>query len=115
LKHILTRRSQGTWQPDYELVNNLCRSMEVLCRKAAVGVFTPHDLRRTCITNWAKKLPIQTVQYLAGHSDIATTRKYHLSIQASDLCIARQVQSDLLTQIDELLTNSGQKRVFGEP
>jgi integrase len=81
LKHILRRRSEGTWQSDYEIVNNLCRSMEVICRRAKTELFTPHDLRRTCITNWAKKLPIQTVQHLAGHSNMMTTRKYYLSVQ----------------------------------
>jgi len=99
LKHILRRRAQGTWQPDYELVNNLCRCLEVICRRAEVKFFTPHDLRRTCITNWAKKLPIQTVQHLAGHSNMMTTRKYYLSVQNSDLEAARKLQSKLMTQL----------------
>ena len=34
-------------------------------RPAAVKPFAVHDLRRSCITNWAKKLPIQSVQHLA--------------------------------------------------
>jgi hypothetical protein len=33
----------------------------VICRRANVKYFTPHDLRRSRITNWAKRLPIQTV------------------------------------------------------
>jgi integrase len=99
LKHILRHRAQGTWQPDYELVNNLCRSLEVICRRAEVKFFTLHDLRRTCITNWAKKLPIQTVQHLAGHSNMMTTRKYYLSVQNSDLEAARKLQSKLMTQL----------------
>ena len=98
-KHILKRRSEGTWQPDYEIINNLIRSMEVICRWTNVEFFTPHDLRRSCITNWSKKLPIQTVQYLAGHSNIATTRKYYLSIQKSDMKTARDIQSELITKL----------------
>ena len=99
LKHILNRRSQGTWQLDYELVNNLTRSLEVICRKAEVEFFTPHDLRRSCITNWAKKLPIQVVQHLAGHSNMTTTRKYYLSVQKSDLKVAREIQSKLMAKL----------------
>lgn len=99
LKHILSRRSQGTWQPDYELMNNLTRSLEVICRKAKAEFFTPHDLRRSCITNWAKKLPIQTVQHLAGHSNMTTTRKYYLSVQKSDLKVARDIQSKLMAKL----------------
>ncbi len=99
LKHILRRRTKGTWKSDYEVVNNLSRSMEVICRRAKVEFFTPHDLRRTCITNWAKKLPIQTVQHLAGHSNMMTTRKYYLSVQNSDLEAARKLQSKLMTKL----------------
>lgn len=99
LKHILRRRSEGTWQPDNEIVNNLTRSLEVICQRAEVEYFTPHDLRRTCITNWAKKLPIQTVQQLAGHSNMTTTQKYYLSVQKSNLKVARELQSKLMTKL----------------
>lgn len=99
LKHILRRRSEGTWQPDNEIVNNLTRSLEVICRKADVEFFTPHDLRRSCITNWAKKLPIQIVQQLAGHSNMTTTQKYYLSVQKSDLKVAREIQSKLMNKL----------------
>jgi len=98
-KHILDRRSRGTWQPDYEIINNLTRSIEVFCRRANIEYFTPHDLRRSCITNWAKRLPIQTVQFLAGHSNITTTRKYYLSVQNSDMETARDIQSKLMTSL----------------
>ena len=98
-RHILRRRSDGTWQPDYEIINNLTRSMAVFCRWARVDYFTPHDLRRSCITNWSKRLPIQTVQHLAGHSNICTTRRYYLSVQSSDMETAREIQSKLVTSL----------------
>jgi integrase len=98
-QHILKRRSEGTWQPDYEIINNLTRSMETFCRRSCGDYFTPHDLRRSCITNWSKRLPIQTVQHLAGHSNIATTRKYYLSVQSSDMETAREIQSKLMTSL----------------
>ena len=105
LDNILHRRKIGIWESDFELINNLTRSIEIICRRANVEVFTPHDLRRSCITNWAKKLPIQTVQHLAGHSNLETTRKYYLSVQNSDLEETRKIQSKVMTQ----LTNYGQK------
>ena len=57
------------------------------------------------ITNWARKLSIQTVQHLAGHSNIETTRKYYLSVQQDDLAVARELQSKLMAP----LTNYGAK------
>ena len=99
LNTILHRRQAGTWQPDYEIVNNLIRSLRGICKRAKVDFFTPHDFRRSCITNWAKKLPIQTVQHLAGHSNIMTTKKYYLSVQNSDLEEARKIQSEVMTKL----------------
>jgi len=99
LNHILKRRAEGTWQADFELVNNLTRSLEVICRRAEAEYFTPHDLRRSCITNWARRLPIQTVQSLAGHSSIATTRKYYLAVLEADCTAAREIQSELMASL----------------
>jgi len=112
LLHILERRSQGNWEPDSDIINNLIRDLKVMCRQAAVNPFTFHDLRRSCITNWSKKLPIQAVQHLAGHSSMETTRRYYLSVQESDLNIARQVQSQVMTSLTNFLTNSGQNGQF---
>lgn len=99
LNHILRRRTEGTWQSDFELVNNLTRSIEVICRHADVEYFTPHDLRRSCITNWARRLPIQAVQHLAGHSSISTTRKYYLAVLETDCTAAREIQSEIMTSL----------------
>ena len=100
------------------LVNNVLRRLKTLCRKARVGSYNVHDLRRSCITNWAKKLPIHVVQKLAGHSDIRTTQKYYLSMQNEDFQKAQDVQTEVLGKILESdLTNpklihSAQKRIF---
>ena len=98
-KHILQRRSKGNWDPDDAIVNNLIRDLDLLCSRAGVSPFTLHDLRRSCITNWARKLPIQTVQHLAGHSNMETTRKYYLSVQQDDLAVARELQSKLMAPL----------------
>jgi len=97
------------WRPGQDLVNNRLRRFKTLCRRAGVGPYTLHDLRRSCITNWARALPTHVVQKLAGHSDIQTTQQYYLSVQEDDLEKARQVQSEILGGVltDQLLTHFG--------
>ena len=95
--------------PGQDLVNNWLRRVKTLCRRAGVGLYTLHDLRRSCITNWARHLAIHIVKKLAGHSDIQTTQQYYLSVQEDDLEKARQVQSEILGGVltDPLLTHFG--------
>ncbi|MGA2324582.1 MAG: tyrosine-type recombinase/integrase [Sedimentisphaerales bacterium] len=78
--------------------NNLIRNFNVICRRAGVKKCTLHDLRRSAITNWAKKLPIQVVQQLAGHSDIATTRQCYLPVRPEDLASASKVLNSILAK-----------------
>ena len=66
--------------------------------KASVDECVIHDLRRSAITNWAKKLPIQVVQELAGHSDISTTRKYYLAVRSEDLASANKFLNQILAK-----------------
>jgi integrase len=109
---------QGRWGPHRDLANNQLRRFQTLCRRAGVEEFTVHDLRRSCITNWAKKLPIHVVQQLAGHSDIQTTRQFYLSVQAEDMARAQALQAEVLAVIpqgdltDPKLTHFAPKRAF---
>ena len=73
----------GCWS-SRDLVNNTLRRFKTLCRRAGVLPFKIHDMRSSCITNWARKLSIHVVQQLAGHGDINATRKYYLSVQAEE-------------------------------
>jgi len=50
---IQKSRKAGTWQDEQRLVNNLNRRLETLRKRAGVGKLTYHDLRRSCLTNWA--------------------------------------------------------------
>lgn len=112
------RIEQGTWRAGQDLVNNLLRRFKTICRKAGVGPYTFHDLRRSCITNWAQRLPTHVVQRLAGHSDITTTQRYYLRVRDVDIDRAQQIQSELLGDVpaadvtDPLLTHSAPIRGF---
>lgn len=96
LIRIKEHQKKGSWKPNSEVINNVCRDFNGIRRKAGVKKCTLHDFRRSAITNWAQKLPIQVVQQLAGHSDISTTRKYYLSVRSEDLTSASEVLNNLL-------------------
>jgi integrase len=100
-------------------VNNLLRKFKTMCQSAGIDNICIHDLRRLCITNWARQgVPIHVAQKLAGHSDIQTTQKYYLSVSEEDLHRAREVQQKLvaglpvLRRTDQKLTKLGPKRNF---
>lgn len=86
------RVAAGAWKDGQELTNNVLRRFRTIRRHAKVGRCTIHDLRRSCITNWAAVSPIHVVRELAGHSDIKTTQQFYLSIQPDDLSKASQAQ-----------------------
>ena len=99
LKKIRERQKVGTWTPRSQIINNLDRDFRVLRCKAGVHECVIHDLRRSAITNWAKKLPVQVVQELAGHSDISTTRKYYLAVRPEDLASANKFLNKILAKV----------------
>ena len=99
LKRILERRACGRWNSRSEIINNMLTRLKVFCKWAGVKQFCFHDLRRTCITNWARHLPIHAVQDLAGHSKIETTRKHYLSVGKSDRDMARAIQEKVMTKL----------------
>jgi integrase len=108
----------GRWNGGCDLINNILRRFKTICRQAGVGPFTIHDLRRSCISNWARHLPIHVVQQLAGHSDIKTTQQFYLSVRSEDIQKAQRVQQKLIGTVvavaatDQKVTNSAQKREF---
>jgi len=95
-EHILKARESGKQTAMRFLLNNLHRRFSTLRKRAGVAKCTLHDFRRSCITNWAREIPIHVVQKLAGHSDINTTRLYYLAVEENDLEKARQVQQKIL-------------------
>lgn len=101
LERIKERRKIGKWNPRSALVNNLTRDFNVVRRRANVAECTLHDLRRSAITNWAQRLPIQVVQALAGHSNIATTRKYYLAVRSEDFAAAGELLNTILAKTED--------------
>jgi len=80
-------------------INNLDRNFRLLRSKVGIEECVIHDLRRSAITNWAKKIPIQVVQQLAGHEDISTTRKYYLAVRSEDLTSANSFLNKVLAEV----------------
>jgi len=72
------------------------RDFDVIRRRSGIARCTIHDLRRSAITNWAQRLPIQVVQQLAGHSNIATTRRYYLAVRPEDMDSANRITNEIL-------------------
>jgi len=101
LERIKQRRKIGKWNPRSALVNNLTRDFNVVRRRVNVAECTIHDLRRSAITNWAQRLPIQVVQTLAGHSNIATTRKYYLAVRSEDFAVAGELLNSILAKTED--------------
>ena len=106
------------WKPGQDLSNNVLRRFKTLCRRAEVGPYTIHDLRRSCITNWARYLAIHVTQQWAGHGDIKTTQEFYLSVQDEDVVKTQAGQAELMDGIgieevtDPKVTHKPQKRTF---
>jgi integrase len=98
LCRIKQRREAGKWHSRSQVVNRLREGFNTIRRRAKVSECTIHDLRRSAITNWAQRLPIQVVQVLAGHADIRTTRKYYLAIRPEDFSSAAQVLKHIMSE-----------------
>ena len=96
LERIKKRIKMGKWNSKSEVINNLLTNFKRYRRRAGIPECSIHDLRRSAITNWAQKLPIQVVRQLAGHSDISTTNKYYLVVRPEDMIAANEALNHIL-------------------
>ncbi len=78
-----------------------------------MGRCTLHDLRRSCLTNWARELPAHVVKKLAGHSSVETTPRCYLCVGDADLEKARDFGDTLALATSPTapkLTHKAEKR-----
>ena len=114
-------RAAGRWRSGQDLLNNVLRRFKTIVKRAGVAPATLHDLRRSCLTNWARELPIHVVQRLAGHSDIKTTQRYYLAVEQRDFDEARSVQERTVGKTprrkvsDTIVTQPAEERCFPAP
>ena len=106
-------REQGQdWLNRY-WVNNTLRDFQRRVRQASIDTggmkATLHDLRKSCIQNWADYLPMNVVKELAGHSSIETTAKFYNKVTPEHMRQAKQIGETLLggDVTDHKLTFSG--------
>jgi len=96
LERIAERIRIGKWNERSEVIHNMTRKFKLIRIKAKVDKCTIHDLRKSVITNWSKKLPIQVTHKLAGHSNIKTTLEYYLAVRPEDFKVAGEVFNEIL-------------------
>jgi integrase len=93
---IRAKREAGTWREGQAVLNNVNKNFQRRALKAGVNDVCVHDLRRSAISHWARKLAVLIVQELAGHADIKTTQRYYVTIRVEDLAEARNVTASVL-------------------
>jgi len=67
--------------------DNIQRDITAVCRRAGIPMYKEptHSLRKSCITDWARAMPIHVVQKWAGHADVKTTLKYYTQERPEDV------------------------------
>lgn len=99
---VKAAKEAGTWKAHRHVLDNFHRDFGLILADAAAdaptlldgegkGSVTLHDLRRTCLTNWATNgVAARTLQELAGHKDIQTTMAYYQSVTDDQISRARE-------------------------
>lgn len=57
-------------------VRKLLRQLAVIAGIPEDRLPSPHDMRRTAVTNWLERAGVRVAQALAGHEHVQTTMKY---------------------------------------
>jgi integrase len=65
------------------------------CDAAEVEYFVPYAFRHTRLTRWAATMDAFTLAYLAGHSDIGTTRRYvHVQMETIRAAVEKSREAE---------------------
>lgn len=99
LDAINAAKASGKWKEGAHAMNNIRRRWLELRRAAGIAHATIHDLRRSAITNWSRRLPIHVTQELGGHASIMTTRRYYLAVTETDMEAARNAAADAIKTV----------------
>jgi integrase len=68
---------------------NFAHDLECVLARTTLPYVSPHDLRRTCLTELADRgMPMHQLQKYAGHASITTTAKYYLASEIATQRIA---------------------------
>lgn len=105
---IRWRKNRRSWRWQ-DALYNAGRDFGRHLRKASIEAepgetLSIHTLRKSCIQNWANKLPMNVVKELAGHSNIATTQKFYTKVDPYYRAKAAEVTQDALNRTDVKLT-----------
>ena len=68
-----------------EIVARIGHKAGVVTDKAAGRFATLHDLRRSCLSRWARKVTPAVLQKVARHAHYTTTQAYYVHLDAADL------------------------------
>ncbi len=76
------------------VVKNTSRDFTVLCKRAGVTRYRKplHTLRKTCLTDWARRFPAHVVAAWAGHANIETTSQFYLQVSEAEYERAAGIQ-----------------------
>ena len=78
-------------------VGNIDKQFKDIQRRAGLSpVGSVHDLRKTCLTNWASEHPMHVVKEFAGHANISTTANHYLKTTEADAAKLRETSRKLL-------------------
>ncbi|MDP7289923.1 MAG: site-specific integrase, partial [Phycisphaerae bacterium] len=82
-------------------VKNLSRDFTVLCKRADVKRYSKpiHTLRKSCLTDWARRFPAHVVKEWAGHASFETTDAFYLKVSDAEYETAATQTFSVCTQL----------------
>ena len=90
-----------------DMLNNSLRDFKRHYRRAGIkplGTLAIHTLRKSCIKNWADRIPNpEVVRRLAGHGSIVTTMRYYNQVTEADREQAKSKVDAMLNEAEKMM------------